>query len=134
MLVVKSGSHKRKILSENYPQFWHALARRFASPALNCESLKNIGLRKRQIFSRPGADMSRAGPGSSRTTNSYSSSSLFGRKTWATNTRTYLLTYLLHGAESFLRTGLQLVKKFHAFYGTQGFITAFTSPRHLHLS
>jgi hypothetical protein len=40
-----------------------------------------------------------------------------------------LLTYLLHGAESFSEklTGLQLVKKFPAFYGTRRFITAFTS-------
>jgi len=32
------------------------------------------------------------------------------------------------------RTGSQLVKKFPAFCGTQRFITAFTSPRHLSLS
>ena len=31
-------------------------------------------------------------------------------------------------------TGLQLVKKFPAFYGTGRFITAFTSARHLSLS
>jgi hypothetical protein len=31
-------------------------------------------------------------------------------------------------------TGLQLVKKFPAFYGTRRFITAFTSTRHLSLS
>jgi hypothetical protein len=31
-------------------------------------------------------------------------------------------------------TGLQLVKKFTAFYGTRRFITAFTSARHLSLS
>ena len=31
-------------------------------------------------------------------------------------------------------TGLQLVKKFPAFHGTQRFITAFTSVRHLSLS
>ena len=55
MLVVRSGFHKRKILSENYPQFWHALARNFASPALKCESLENIGLKERHIFSLPGA-------------------------------------------------------------------------------
>jgi hypothetical protein len=48
----------------------------------------------------------------------------------------YLLTYLLHGAESFLRSYLvlQLVKKFPAFCGTRRFITAFTSARHLSLS
>jgi len=49
---------------------------------------------------------------------------------------TYLLTYLLHGAESFLRRKLvlQLVKKFPAFYGTRKFITLLTSARHLSLS
>jgi len=31
-------------------------------------------------------------------------------------------------------TGLQVVKKFHAFYGTRRSITAFTSARHLSLS
>jgi hypothetical protein len=31
-------------------------------------------------------------------------------------------------------TGLQLVKKFPAFYGTRRFFTALTSPRHLSLS
>jgi hypothetical protein len=31
-------------------------------------------------------------------------------------------------------TGLQLVKKFPAFYGTGSFITAFTSAHHLSLS
>ena len=31
-------------------------------------------------------------------------------------------------------TGLQLVKKFHAFYGIRRFITALTSVRHLSLS
>jgi len=49
---------------------------------------------------------------------------------------TYLLTYLLHGAEYFLKklTGSQLVKKFPAFYGTRRFITAFLIMRHLSLS
>jgi hypothetical protein len=49
---------------------------------------------------------------------------------------TFLLAYLLHGAESFLKklTGLQLVKKFPAFYETRRFITALTSARHLSLS
>ena len=46
------------------------------------------------------------------------------------------LTYLLHGAESFLSssTALKLVKKFPAFHGTWRFITALTSVRHLSLS
>ena len=48
----------------------------------------------------------------------------------------YLLTYLLHGAESFLRSQLvlQLVKKFPTFYGTRKFITVLTSARHLSVS
>ena len=47
-----------------------------------------------------------------------------------------VLTYLLHGAESSLRSKLvlQLVKKFPALYGTRKFITVFTSARHLSLS
>jgi len=47
-----------------------------------------------------------------------------------------ILTYLLHGAESFLRSQLvlQLVKKFPAFYGTRKFITVLTSARQLSLS
>ena len=46
---------------------------------------------------------------------------------------TYLLTYLLHGAESFLTSYLvlQLIKKVPAFYGTRKFITVLTSARHL---
>jgi len=46
------------------------------------------------------------------------------------------ITYLLHGAESFLRSQpvLQLVKKFPTFYGTRMFITVLTSARHLSLS
>ena len=50
---------------------------------------------------------------------------------------TYLLTYLLTPwSRLFLEklTGFQLVKKLTAFYGTERFITAFTSPRHLSLS
>ena len=53
----------------------------------------------------------------------------------------YLLTYLLtHSLTPWCRvllekiTGLQLVKKFPAFYGTRRFITALTSVRHLSLS
>ena len=50
---------------------------------------------------------------------------------------TYLLTYLLTPWCRILLeklTGLQLVKKFPAFHGTQRFITALTSVRHLLLS
>ena len=43
-------------------------------------------------------------------------------------------TYLLHGAESFLRSCLQLVKKLPAFHGARRFITALTSVRHQSLS
>jgi len=58
---------------------------------------------------------------------------------------TYLLTYVLTYFLTYLLTlwrrvlleqlnGLQLVKKFTAFYETRTFITAFTSARHLSLS
>jgi len=43
---------------------------------------------------------------------------------------TYLLTYLLTPWSRVLLeklTGFHLVKKFHAFYGTRMFITAFTN-------
>ena len=48
-----------------------------------------------------------------------------------------LLTYLLTPWSRVLLeklTGLQLVKKFPAFYGTRRFVTSFTSERHLSLS
>ena len=51
----------------------------------------------------------------------------------AINQLTYLLTYLLAPWYRVLLeklTGLQLVKKFPAFYGTRRFITALTSVRH----
>jgi hypothetical protein len=55
---------------------------------------------------------------------------------------TYLITYLLKCLLTYILTprsrvllekltGLQLVKKFPAFYGTRKFITAFTNARHL---
>ena len=48
---------------------------------------------------------------------------------------TYLLTHSLHGAVLLEKlTGLQMVKKFPARYGTRRFITAFTSAHHLSLS
>ena len=50
---------------------------------------------------------------------------------------TYLLTYLLTPwSRVFLEklTGSQSVKKLPEFYGTRGFITAFTTARHLSLS
>ena len=55
----------------------------------------------------------------------------------ALNTLTYLLTYLFTPWCRVLLeklTGLQLVKKFPAFYGTRRFITALNSVRHLSLS
>ena len=46
-----------------------------------------------------------------------------------------LLTYLLHGAESFLRGNrFQLVKNFPLFHATRMFITAFANARRLSLS
>jgi hypothetical protein len=67
------------------------------------------------------------------------------RKGEALSPRTYLLTYLptyllLYLLTPWSRvlleklTGLQLVKKFPTFYGTQIFITAFISVCHLSLS
>ena len=49
----------------------------------------------------------------------------------AKETKYYLLTYLLHRAESFLRSQLvlQLIKKYPAFYGTRKFITVLKSAR-----
>ena len=59
---------------------------------------------------------------------------------WLTYLLTYLLNYLLtYILTSWSRvlleklTGLQLVKKFPAFYGNRRFITALTSVRHLSL-
>ena len=52
-------------------------------------------------------------------------------------THTHTLTYLLTPWSRVLLeklTGLQLVKKFPAFYGTRRFLTALTSARHLSLS
>ena len=48
----------------------------------------------------------------------------------------HFLTYLLTPWSIVLEklTGLQLVKKFPAFYGTRGFITALTGTRQLSLS
>jgi hypothetical protein len=46
-------------------------------------------------------------------------------------TKTYLLTYSMKQSPSWEATWLQLVKKFSAFYGTQRFITALTSARHI---
>ena len=45
-------------------------------------------------------------------------------------------TYLLHGAQSFLKklTDFQLIKKFFAFYETRKFTTPFTNARHLSLT
>ena len=51
--------------------------------------------------------------------------------------RTYLLNYVLTHFNRVLlekRIVYQLVKNFPSFYGTQNFITAFTSARHLSLS
>ena len=60
------------------------------------------------------------------------------RISWlSSNLLTYLLTYLLTTWCRVLLeklTGLQLFKKFPAFYGTRRFITAFTSARHVSLS
>jgi hypothetical protein len=48
----------------------------------------------------------------------------------------YLFTYLLHGAESFLRSqsGFAASQEIPHIYGSQKFITVLTSARHLSLS
>jgi hypothetical protein len=54
---------------------------------------------------------------------------------WDTNLLQTILTHSLTPWSRVLLeklTGLQLVKKFPTFYGTRGFITAFTSARHLY--
>ena len=69
--------------------------------------------------------------------------SIFMRRTYPhyliiqNNTKLYIMPYLLTPRCRVLLeklTGLQLVKKFPAFYGTQRFIPALTSLRHLSLS
>ena len=50
---------------------------------------------------------------------------------------THINTHNVYGTfipKNFTVTGFQPVKKFPAFYGTQSFITAFTSARHISLS
>jgi len=53
----------------------------------------------------------------------------------ATGTGTYIYYLLTPWCRVLLEklTGLQLVKKFPAFHGTERFITALTSVRHLYL-
>jgi len=101
MLVVKSGFHKRKILSENYPQFWHALARRFASPALNYESLENSGLKERHIFSLPGAPTCLGPTLEAVEIPTATAVVVYSARNYGLQTQE--LTYLLHGAQSFSR-------------------------------
>jgi hypothetical protein len=63
--------------------------------------------------------------------------SLSGYSQLPTTSLTYLFAYLLTAWSRVLlekQTGLQLVKKFLAFYGTRKFITVFISARHLSLS
>ena len=55
----------------------------------------------------------------------------------AANTHTYLLTYLLHGAESFLRSqpvNFAASQEIPRIYGTRKFLTVPTSDRHPSLS
>jgi hypothetical protein len=59
---------------------------------------------------------------------------VYNKDYWLTD---LLLTFLLTPHSTVLLeklTGLQLVKKLPAFYGTRRFVTAFTSARHLPLS
>ena len=45
-----------------------------------------------------------------------------------------MLAYFLYGAVLEKLTDSQLVRKFPTFYGTEKFVTAFTSTHHLTLS
>jgi hypothetical protein len=67
----------------------------------------------------------------------FSSTMAYKTNIFRKNLSFLILTYLLTSCSRVLLgklTGLQLVKKFHAFYETRSFITAFTSARHLSLS
>ena len=62
---------------------------------------------------------------------------VFDVKIWNSYLPTYLITYLLTPCSIVLLaklTGLQLVKKFSAFYGNRSSITTFTGALHLSLS
>ena len=63
----------------------------------------------------------------------FNSGSVSATQLWATRLLPYLLTPWCRVLLKKL-TGLQIVKKFPAFYGTRRFITALTSLRHLSLS
>jgi hypothetical protein len=54
VVLVHSGFHTHKNLSENYPQFGHAPSEGFDGPVLDRKSSKNIGFKGRQIISMPG--------------------------------------------------------------------------------
>jgi hypothetical protein len=55
MLLLNSGFHTRKNFSEYYPKFGYAASKIFASPVVGRKSLKNAGLKRRQIISQPEA-------------------------------------------------------------------------------
>lgn len=53
-MLIKAGFHTRNDLSETIPQFGHVPSELFASPFLGRKSLKNIGVKGRQIINLPG--------------------------------------------------------------------------------
>ena len=52
---VNSDLHTRMNFSKNDPQFGHTISKIFAKPVLGRQSLKNVGFKKQQIISLPGA-------------------------------------------------------------------------------
>jgi len=54
MVLVNLSLHIRKNFSENYLQFGHAPSESSTSPSVGWESLKNIGVKGRQILAYPG--------------------------------------------------------------------------------
>jgi len=54
MVLVSSGFHTQKNLSENYPQFGHALSKSFAGPVLCRKSLRISVWRDAKLLACPG--------------------------------------------------------------------------------
>jgi hypothetical protein len=53
MVLVISGCHTWKNFSENYPQFWYTLSKRFTIPVLGPKSLMNTSFKVCEINSLP---------------------------------------------------------------------------------
>jgi len=53
MMVVSSGNHTQKKISENYVQLGHIHSKISSSPILSQKDLKGIALKGRQIINMP---------------------------------------------------------------------------------